>query len=107
MASEAAPVGNSLRTRHAGRRLALAAAALCTAHVAAAWIWPILTGTACNPVLHLAWLVADIFAASSFLLIHPILEPARLAAYAAGYAVVVWLLWPLISLMQENLLLLV
>jgi molybdate/tungstate transport system permease protein len=106
MASEAGPAGSSL-TGPVGRRLAFAIAALCAAHLATAWLWPVLTGTAANPVLHLAWFVADLFAASSILLIHAALGPARLAAYAAGYAAVVWLLWPLVSLMQENLLLLV
>jgi molybdate/tungstate transport system permease protein len=107
MASESGPVRNDLHTRKAGRRLACALGALFIAHVTVAWAWPILTGTAGNPVLHLAWFVADFFAASSILLILPSLRPVQLAAYAAGYAIMVWLLWPLISLMQENLLILV
>src|SRR5437868_5669175 len=106
MMSEADSVGSTV-SRRAAVRLALAVAGLCGGHLAVAWLWPTFTGTACNPVLHLAWLVADLFAASSFLLIHPTLQPAGLAAFAAGYAAVVCLLWPLIFIMQENLLLLV
>ncbi len=86
-------------------RVLIVAGVLALVHVALALVWPRLTDSPVNPVLHLAWFVADLFVVGSILLISP--AARTWPAYAAGYAAIVWLLWPMIRLMPENLVLLV
>ena len=57
--------------------------------------------------LNLALYVANLFVLGTVLLSRRALSVRRLVAYAIGYMVIVWLLWPFVQAMTENLLLLV
>ncbi|UCD30205.1 MAG: ABC transporter permease [Planctomycetota bacterium] len=112
-------------TGHSGRRVMLfilAAALLTAAHIVLAMAWPRLaqiilsppeptsslpTPVKLNPNINLALYVGNLFLLGSVLLSRRALRFRNLLAYAVGYAVIVWLLWPLIWVMTENLLLLV
>jgi len=86
-------------------------------HLLLAAAWPSLTqayqlpgeGTSekLNRNINLALYVANLFCLAGLLFRVRCLRFSRLAAFAIGYAAIVWLLWPLIRIMPENLLMLI
>ena len=85
----------------------IAGAILVAAHLGVGIAWPSLTGSHLKPTLNLALYVANLCLAASLLFgVRPLRLPT-LAGHAIGYAVMIWLLWPLLRVMDENCLLLV
>ena len=95
--------------------LLLGAVGLGAVHVVVGLAWPFLTqlgvegdaaGGQLRPALNLAWYSADVC-----LLVVGVLGPRRRLVHwfwiGAGYAVMMWLLWPLMRVLAENVLLLV
>lgn len=92
------------------RRMAAGVLLLAGAHVLLQIIWPGLTGQQLGSVLNLAWFVSNLFLLGS--LAHETFAAGRRewrtwVIAGVGYAVMLWLLWPLIRVLEENLLLLV
>lgn len=85
----------------------IAGLALAGGHLGLAKAWPSLTGLMLKPAVNLALYVANLFLVSSLLLGVRPLRPRALAGHAVGYAAMIWLLWPLLRVMDENFLLLV
>jgi molybdate/tungstate transport system permease protein len=92
----------------------IGAIVLLAGHIALSFVWPVVvqspTGSA--PVrlrlqINLALYVANLFALACVLLTRRPLNTRRVIGYVFGYAAVVWLLWPLMRIMPENVLLLV
>lgn len=89
------------------------AAILALVHLLVGSAWARVTGSAdqpggsLRPQVNLALFVANLVVLGSVLLSHRSLNGQRVIAYAVGYAVIVWLLWPLMRIMPENALLLV
>jgi len=98
---------DAVSVRQAVLRMSCASAVLAVAHYCLAQTWPSLADTRPNSTIHLGWFVADLFVAGSILLTRGSLRSWSMAFYALGYAIILWLLWPLIKVMEENLLLLV
>jgi molybdate/tungstate transport system permease protein len=85
----------------------LGLAALVALHAALAGVWPLLTGGRLGFGLNLGWLVADVFLVAVVVLRQPPPIVRTAAAVALGYTAILWLLWPLIQVLDENLLLLI
>ncbi|MHC4442407.1 MAG: ABC transporter permease [Planctomycetota bacterium] len=85
--------------------LLLGAVLLAAAHVALAFIWP--GPEKLNSNINIALYVGNLFVLGCVLLGWRRLGVRNVVAYVIGYAAIVWLLWPLIWVMTENLLLLV
>ena len=81
---------------------------LVLAHVVIGLLWAWITGTdvSLKPQINLALYVANLFVLATILLTHRPLNLPRVAAYAVGYAVVVWLLWSIVCRTPEDALLL-
>src|SRR5439155_12375357 len=105
----------------AGVLFLIAAVLLGAAHVVLSLLWPALMSepssvsspsspasqtAALPPVVNLALYISNLFVVASILLGVRARRIRTFFAYAIGYLVIVWLLWPLIRLMSENLLLL-
>lgn len=80
---------------------------LAVAHLGLTLVWPRLSGEGLNPIINLAWYLADLFLLASLVLRRPVSGWRAWSAVAVGYGLMVWLLWPLVLNMGENLLLLV
>jgi len=93
--------------RRGGPWMLGAALVLAAGHLALAYTWPRLTHSTLTPGINLGWYVANLFVAASMLLDGRPLGPRRWIACGAGYAAILWLLWPLVTILQENLLLLI
>ena len=81
--------------------------ALAAVHAGLAVVWPVLTGGQLGFTLNLGWLVANLFLAGVLVLRRPVPTARTWAAAGLGYAAMLWLLWPLMRVLDENLLLLV
>ncbi len=98
--------------RDAWRRavgMLIAALALAALHVGLHFVWPRLVSGAAplKPQLNVAVYVTNLFVLGSIVFGPRRITVLLVCAYAAGYAAVVWTLWPLVWLYPENLLLLV
>jgi len=95
--------------RRALLHLLAAALVLAAAHAGLAFLWPRLTPAAATLrfSINLALYVANLFILGVLLLSGRPVHVRGLAACAAGYALIVWLTWPLLRVMPENVLLLV
>lgn len=103
-AAPRAPAPNGVRLLI---RMAVAAAVLAAVHVGLAAIWPSVTDWELGHNLNLTWYAANLFLLGSLLLRGPLPGPAIVAGHAAGYAAMVWLVWPFVQVLNQNLLLLV
>lgn len=89
------------------------AVVLASAHLAIGFAWGGIASSfgqpaiSLKPQINLALLVANLVVLGAVVLSHRSLNWRRATAYAVGYAVIVWLLWPLMRVMPENALLLV
>jgi len=101
---EAASHGAHSRARV---RIALGVLALAAIHAALAAVWPFLTDERLGITLNLSWFVANLFLGAVLVLRQPPATARTWAFTTAGYAAIVLLLWPLIRVLDENLLLLV